>query len=423
VTKNLLLLAAIARCAILDFEDIGGVPDSSSLDTVVKNGRLLNQTLNNATFLPGDVLVFPNKTFHIMGGIIADNLDSVTISFDGTIVLSNDLKHWPRSSGSKVLECFLFNNAKNLTLTSSGKGLIDGNGGKWWGIPGIGYLVRQENRPRLMRFEYCSDLTVENLILKNSPYWTFFAGQVNGLTVRYTDIDVRRTNIDRHDIIDLTAFNTDGFDVTGRNVHIHDCNVWNQDDSIAVKDDSQDMLFERVNVSGLGLAIGSISGSIVRNITFRDCYLHHTFKGIYMKFRDGEKPGFVEDITYENIVMDEPEQWPIWIGPAQQSDSNNLCAAHPCSICWPHFDFKCNMPKAALYRNVTLRNVLINNPKSSPGVILGNADNPMQNILFDNVVVKGAKKGSEDYHTCVGSQGIATGGTYPVPNCFKEVDN
>eukprot|EP00466_Bigelowiella_natans_P001207 jgi/Bigna1/40411/e_gw1.43.19.1 len=284
------------------------ISDSSSLDTVVKNGRLLNQTLNNATFLPGDVLVFPNKTFHIMGGIIADNLDSVTISFDGTIVLSNDLKHWPRSSGSKVLECFLFNNAKNLTLTSSGKGLIDGNGGKWWGIPGIGYLVRQENRPRLMRFEYCSDLTVENLILKNSPYWTFFAGQVNGLTVRYTDIDVRRTNIDRHDIIDLTAFNTDGFDVTGRNVHIHDCNVWNQDDSIAVKDDSQDMLFERVNVSGLGLAIGSISGSIVRNITFRDCYLHHTFKGIYMKFRDGEKPGFVEDITYENIVMDEPEQ-------------------------------------------------------------------------------------------------------------------
>ena len=36
-------------------------------------------------------------------------------------------------------------------------------------------------------------------------------------------------------MIDITAFNTDGFDVTGRNVWIHDCVVWNQDDCIAVK--------------------------------------------------------------------------------------------------------------------------------------------------------------------------------------------
>lgn len=45
----------------------------------------------------------------------------------------------------------------------------------------------------------------------------------------------RRTNEDHHGIIDLTAFNTDGFDVTGRNVWIHDCVVWAQDDCIAVK--------------------------------------------------------------------------------------------------------------------------------------------------------------------------------------------
>ena len=46
---------------------------------------------------------------------------------------------------------------------------------------------------------------------------------------------VRRTDQDHHGIIDLTAFNTDGFDVDGRNVWIHDCTVWDQDDSIAVK--------------------------------------------------------------------------------------------------------------------------------------------------------------------------------------------
>jgi len=30
----------------------------------------------------------------------------------------------------------------------------------------------------------------------------------------------------------------------------------------------------------------------------------------------------------ENIVMDEPEGFGIWIGPAQQSDSIDLCAAY-----------------------------------------------------------------------------------------------
>ena len=34
---------------------------------------------------------------------------------------------------------------------------------------------------------------------------------------------------DNHNVIDLTAFNTDGFDVSGKNVWIHDCTVWNQE--------------------------------------------------------------------------------------------------------------------------------------------------------------------------------------------------
>jgi polygalacturonase len=81
-------------------------------------------------------------------------------------------------------------------------------------------------------------------------------------------------------IIDINkAYNTDGFDVTGTNVHIHDCYIWNQDDCISVKDDSNNMLFERITCSGMGLVIGSIGSSIVNNITFRDCYLPSTIKG------------------------------------------------------------------------------------------------------------------------------------------------
>ncbi len=64
----------------------------------------------------------------------------------------------------------------------------------------------------------------------------------------------------------------------GKNVWIHDCEVWNQDDTIAVKDGSENMLFERITASGVGLTIGSIGSSTVRNITFRDCYMPNTYK-------------------------------------------------------------------------------------------------------------------------------------------------
>merc|ERR1712005_66802 len=116
-----------------------------------------------------------------------------------------------------------------------------------------------------------SNILVENLFLKNSPYFTFNA-HVNGLEVRHTTVEARRTNNDGHNLIDLSAFNTDGFDLSGKDVWVHDCSVWNQDDSFCVKDNSENFLFERVNASGVGLTIGSIGGgSTVRNITFRDC--------------------------------------------------------------------------------------------------------------------------------------------------------
>lgn len=37
--------------------------------------------------------------------------------------------------------------------------------------------------------------------------------------------------------------------------------------------------------------------------------------------RQEAEGGLVRDIVFENITMEAPEQWAIWIGPAQQSDS------------------------------------------------------------------------------------------------------
>jgi polygalacturonase len=348
-----------------------------------------------------------------VGGIIAKDISDVILHFDGSLIFTDNTDTWPTTADGKVLECLYFENISNVTFTSSHIGLIDGSGPAWWGL--LGYVEYLENRPRLLSIGASRSLLLENLYFKNSPYWTVWIHEVDGLEIRNCEISNRRNDYDGHDWYNLCAFNTDGFDVAGKNVWIHDCKIWNQDDCIAVKDGSENMLFERIHASGLGLVIGSIGGSTVRNITFRDSYMHKTYKGIYTKFRGS---GLIQDVLYENIVMFEPEQWPIWIGPAQQADSIDICKADPCSLCWPDIPFaECNMPADAQYINLTLRNITVINPASS-GVILGSTKNPIQNLTFDGVVIKNAPA---DYFVCSNVvNGIATGGTFPVPSCFNK---
>lgn len=438
-----MLKGSLYNAAVVDYEKDGGAISGVDNEEVCwANGAALNKTL--ASLKEGDIFVVPaNRTFYLMGGIISENLFGVVLHFDGNLVYSQSIRSWPRDSRGTVLDCLKFVNASSLLLTSSAiqlgedkngeneeGGVMDGRGKVWWGVPGVGYLVRGENRPKLLVLDQATNVTVERLFLKDSPYWTFLASSASGLEVRESKIHAARTGYDGHDLIDMTAFNTDGFDVTGRNVWIHDCEVWNQDDTIAVKDDSQDMLFERITASGVGLTIGSIGNSVVRNITFRDCTMPQTYKGIYMKFRDSspDAGGTIADVTFENIRIEEPSQWPIWIGPAQQSDSSRLCAAHPCSICWPELpEATCGTPGGSTYVNITLRNVTVVNPKLSPGVILANSSAPMVNVLFEDVVFENPPIDGvwgTDYFKCENVLGgVATGKTWPVPPCFEDRTN
>lgn len=414
------LYAASAR--VIDLEaDMGALADQDDSDTWAKNKDALHSALSSLQ--PGDTLLIPNKTYHLMGGIRVDNVKGATIRLDGTLSYATDIKAWPTEDGSKdVLECFYGENWEDVTFTSSGVGTMDGRGAAWWGIPGVGYLELGENRPRLMSLYKGKRLLFENILFKDSPYWTFYLNKVDGLEVRHCEINAKRDHSKTsHDILELSAFNTDGFDVTGRNVWIHDCKIWCQDDCIAAKDGSEDMLFERIEASGLGMTIGSIGGSNVRNITFRDIYMKNTVKGIYSKFRGGA--GVIQDVTFENFYMDSPSQYAIWIGPAQQSDSSNPCAAHPCSLCWPQTPFsKCDGVDEAKYINIKLKNITVDNAKGSPGLVLAGSQNPMQGVVFEDVRFNNPGTSPwDDFYYCKNvGDAVARGNTWPVPPCFKD---
>ena len=99
-----------------------------------------------------------------------------------------------KEENGDVLNCLLLDRMRNVTITSTGVGTLDGNGERWWGIPGIGFLVRKEDRPNLFKTEDSTDLLVENLFLKDAPHWTFETKNVDGLEIRYVEIEARRTD-------------------------------------------------------------------------------------------------------------------------------------------------------------------------------------------------------------------------------------
>jgi hypothetical protein len=333
---------------LYDFEiDFHGIPYNYSKAALEHNTNTFSNILKyNASYMS---LLFPDKTFHFYPGVYGSDIVDFELLINGTLRFHRPkmtkVNHWNRPE-----PCILIEDSMNIIVTSpepanynskngneevkyvdynygsKKRGIIDGHGSDYWGVPFIGYLQLIEFRPDLLVMNRTSNVLIEYIIFRDAGLYTMFLLDVDNLEVRYTSIVARRTHDDGHSFLDLSAFNTDGIDVSGNDVYIHDVDIWNQDDCIAVKDsflgESTNMLFERITASGLGLTIGSIGGTTVRNITFRDSFLYKTYKGIYMKFRhdeDRDTPGLVENVLFENITMYEPVQWGIWIGPAQQS--------------------------------------------------------------------------------------------------------
>eukprot|EP00930_Biecheleria_cincta_P058225 TRINITY_DN44083_c0_g1_i1.p1 TRINITY_DN44083_c0_g1~~TRINITY_DN44083_c0_g1_i1.p1 ORF type:complete len:528 (-),score=79.84 TRINITY_DN44083_c0_g1_i1:162-1646(-) len=246
--------------------------------------------------------------------------------------------------------------------------------------------------------------------------------------------------------------NTDGLDPSGSDFHIHDCSILNDDDSIAVKpmdkasngpsDCTQNILIENMVLTGFGASIGSVPPSAdtncVRNITFRNISMPKTGKGIYVKSnpscgkghdRHGnlvEKTSIIDGITYENVRITDPFWWAIWIGPQQQHEPGSALG-DDCALEYPLCKSSCPTQGCTTFSNIAMRNVQIERPMLSPGVILGNASNPMINITFTRVNVDfgGAKyplRGRFPYgrnYLCHNAQ-ITSAGSSPVP-CSSEM--
>jgi len=201
--------------------------------------------------------------------------------------------------------------------------------------------------------------------------------------------------------IELPTFplNTDGFDIWGRNMTFRRIKITNFDDAIVPKPTysspsnlfncTEDIYSEDIETwYTVGMTIGSVPPHVgvncIRNVVFKNVYMHKPLKGIYVKSNPGTSgTGLIKNITYENFQMDYPVWFGIYIGPQQQKQPGGAgpgCMIYPLEPCQTN-------PLITM-EEITLRNITGHGSLLFAGIIRCNSTNPCKNFVFDDVQMK-----------------------------------
>ena len=168
----------------------------------------------------------------------------------------------------------------------------------------------KSTRPHFIQFNRCRNVRLEDVKVRNSPFWTIHLYQCEEVSVRGLDVCARGKSA-----------NNDGIDIEmSRNVLVEKCTFDQGDDGIVIKagrnrdawrigKPTENVLVRdcEIRYAGSVLAVGSeISGGI-RNVTLANCTAGSVARVFYLK-TNRRRGGFLENILCENIRVDEARQ-------------------------------------------------------------------------------------------------------------------
>jgi polygalacturonase len=297
--------------------------------------------------------------------------------------------------------------AEQEDITIAGKGILDGSGQPWWTVyrekktrgqacpelplesmfaklnsgfdnqpGGGGGRQMQFLRPPLLQTFKCTNVTLRDITLQNSPFWTLHPVYCSNLTI--SNITV----INPHD-----APNTDGIDIDScEDVVIENCHVSVGDDGIALKSGSgADGIraarpCQRITVRGCtvedghgGIVIGSETAGGVNSVLAEDCLFRGTDRGIRIKTRRS-RGGDIHDLQFRRLTME-----------------NNLCPLvinmfyRPGATLADGFFTQEALPVNAAtpsVRNIHVSDIRASGCRAAAGFIVGLPEAPVENLTI-----------------------------------------
>ena len=290
-----------------------GVKSDSTLIQTSALQAVIDKAANNG----GGVIVIPKGTF-LSGALFFRQGTHLNIEEGGKLKGSEYIADFPiletRIEGQTCKYFAALVNADHLDgFTITGKGTIDGNGHHYWEE----FWIRRkwnpqctnkdEQRPRLVYISNCHNVTVQDVKLHNSPFWTNHI--YNSDHVRYLDCHIFAPTTG------IKAPSSDAIDIdVCHDVLIDGCYMSVNDDAVAIKGgkgtwaDKAPENGANTNILIQNCRYGVVHGCLTlgsesvydRNIVLRNIEVNKANRVLWLKMRP-DTPQHYEYVTVDNI--------------------------------------------------------------------------------------------------------------------------
>jgi len=243
-------------------------------------------------------------------------------------------------------------------------------------------------RPQFIQFNRCSNVLIEDVKIRNSPFWTIHLLLCADVVVRRVDISARNHN-------------NDGIDPEmTRNLLVEDCRFDQGDDAIAIKSGT-DRDGRRLNtptenvvirncttVRGHQLvAIGSELSGGIRNVYVHDCKFINAPadkpQNILFIKTNRRRGGFVENIFVENITARSTQFGVLGIDTDVLYQWRDLVPTYE--------------EKLTAIHGIHVKNITVHETGSTPFKITGDARLPIKEVFLENITIQKAHGQASSY--------------------------
>lgn len=346
---------------------------------VTLNTAAIQRAIDTCHETGGGMVVVPAGQSFLTGSLTMKSNVALHVEIGARLLGSSRIEDFPNQDLRCLIEA---RNAENIALT--GLGDIDGQSHKFI-VRDLEYIyepVPQQQRPRLVGFINCRQVTIDRVTLRNSVNWTLHL-------VGCENVDIHNIRI----LNDLKFPNCDGINPDHcRNVRIANCHIEAGDDCIVIKNTKEHAALgptENIVVTGCvlistsaALKIGTETVSDFRNLIFSDCVIRNSSRGLAIQLRD---QGNVENVIFSNMIVETRLFEDHWWGKAEPI---YVTAIHRFASETGDFKLPEWNPTGALgrVRNIRFHHILC---RSENGVfIAGSPDSPIEDLVMDDVRVE-----------------------------------